>query len=436
MSYHRPKSAFCLGALLALASCASTSKSPAWAPPENEVNLLHFAGDSLSGPLSVADGLAMDAEAALPVHVEISFLDSFPAHDLAAVSSEASLHSAESSDPIRVVPSRSALARVGIGSEAREWRSALSTRAQSLAEFETVLPSGVTLAVEFRSALDACAVEVSRDRNALPPAMVGFDQNAAVANREVSLLPHALASETLPLVVLAPDSTGGAIMWWFEASEALDPETQLARFTACVQQVNSISKNILEGIAPLESRDLEIRRLAGAVSALDVVKFHRPALVFLASQAGAPTAHDVAWLADDEFLGACVQRVLSTLAELESEVGREQTAWRLERACYRELAARFAADTLPPELVSILLRHAGELGHYPGLLNDVLIDSTNQGELSASLTRENKLFLEDRNPAARVRAFDWLEAREAAPAGYDPLAPRDERRAALAEVAQ
>ncbi len=83
-----------------------------------------------------------------------------------------------------------------------------------------------------------------------------------------------------------------------------------------------------------------------------------------------------------------------------------------------------------------MLRHAGELGHYPGLLNDVLIDSTNQGELTASLVRENRLFLEDRNPAARVRAFDWLEAREAAPAGYDPLAPRDERRAALAEVAQ
>ena len=33
--------------------------------------------------------------------------------------------------------------------------------------------------------------------------------------------------------------------------------------------------------------------------------------------------------------------------------------------------------------------------------------------------------------AARVRAFEWLGARGLAPAGYDPLASRQERRAAL-----
>jgi hypothetical protein len=33
-----------------------------------------------------------------------------------------------------------------------------------------------------------------------------------------------------------------------------------------------------------------------------------------------------------------------------------------------------------------------------------------------------------------VRAFDWLEVRERAPPGYDPLASREERRAALARA--
>ena len=130
-------------------------------------------------------------------------------------------------------------------------------------------------------------------------------------------------------------------------------------------------------------------------------------------------------------MGACVERVLGELRNLETLRGRTQTAWHLERACYRELATRYSDDKLPDELVSVLFRHAGELGRYPGLLDDLLIESSNQDELDDRMARENFLFLEARSPAARVRALDWLEARGLAPEGYDALAPREERRAAL-----
>ena len=39
-------------------------------------------------------------------------------------------------------------------------------------------------------------------------------------------------------------------------------------------------------------------------------------------------------------------------------------------------------------------------------------------------------------PEARLRAYDWLVRRDAAPPGYDPLAPRKERRLALAKAAE
>jgi hypothetical protein len=303
-----------------------------------------------------------------------------------------------------------------------------------------VLPPGVTLAVELLTTHDAFAAELARIEDTIRPALVSYVAESTMTRREVSVLAETAADELQPLALLAPAANGGAILWWFEkTSEPENPQTaevHRVRFDQCMENVRSSSAAVIERIQPLEQSDLEVRRLAGAVDALDVVRFHRPALIFLASQSGAPTARDVAWLADDEFLGACVQRVLSTLKGLESRAGREQTAWRLERACYRELAARFAEDTLPNELISILFRHAGELGRYPGLLDDVLIASNNQEELVKRLTAENKLFLEDRNPAARVRAFDWLEARKAAPAAYDPLANREQRRAALAEVAQ
>lgn len=437
MSQIRLKAAFCLGAALASACCGSTSKSPDWQPPQNEVSLQHFAGDSLSGPLAVADGWTSDPEDSLAISAEILFLESFPAHAFEALSGEADLHTVDGQNPIRVVPIGGSLARVGYGAAAREWRSNLGLRFEELARYDTVLPSGVTVAVKFRSAQDAYTAELARAEQSLRPALVSAGAATPLAKREVSVLPKTMAAETLPMALIAPSSTGGAILWWFEAADTSPTaEEQLARFEECRSHVDSASKAVLAGSAPLDLRDLAIRRLAGAVDALDVAAFHRPALLFLASQAGAPAAQDVAWLADDELLNACVERVLKTLSKLSSASDSDQTAWHLERACYRELASRFAADTLPSELVSVLFRHAGELGRYPGLLEDLLVASENQAQLSAKFVSENLLFLEDRNPAARVRAFDWLEANGAAPAGFDPLASRADRRAVLAEVAQ
>ena len=40
-------------------------------------------------------------------------------------------------------------------------------------------------------------------------------------------------------------------------------------------------------------------------------------------------------------------------------------------------------------------------------------------------------FLSSADPAARVRAFDWLRSRGQAPGGYAPTADRASRRAAL-----
>jgi len=80
------------------------------------------------------------------------------------------------------------------------------------------------------------------------------------------------------------------------------------------------------------------------------------------------------------------------------------------------------------------VRRAGELGRYPDMVLEVLAASTAPADLEQRFLAENLIFLEDAHPAARVRAYDWLRARGAAPAGYDPLATREERRSALASL--
>lgn len=426
-------------ATCALVSCLSIPE-PAARLPEYEVNLRYFAGDSISGPLAVAGTFTADPNEALDLRVELFFLDTFPEHALETISRVVTLHTADGGDPVRAISGNGGLARVGFGESATAFCNSLSENVRSLAEYRVVLPTGVALAAQFHSSQDACAVELARTEDALTPALVNYDEEAGVLRRTVSVLEARLSSGDKSLALIAPLQSGGALLWCITIvpndESHRDVDAHLARFEACIEEVRATAAAVLAGIQPLDAYDLRARRLKGAVGALDVVRNHRPALVFLASQAGAPTAHDVAWLADEKFLGACVQRVLDARDDSEGTPAREQTAWRLERACYRELAAQFGNGTLAPELVSVLFRGAGELGRYPGLLDDVLVACQSQEELLERLKQENRLFLDDRNPASRVRAFDWLDAQGWAPQGYDPLASREERRAILAEVKQ
>lgn len=79
----------------------------------------------------------------------------------------------------------------------------------------------------------------------------------------------------------------------------------------------------------------------------------------------------------------------------------------------------------------MLTIHAGEVGRHPATMQDVLKSAADQDSMIVRVTSENLLFLEDSSPASRVRAFEWLSTRGLAPAGYDPLGPARQRRAAL-----
>ena len=78
------------------------------------------------------------------------------------------------------------------------------------------------------------------------------------------------------------------------------------------------------------------------------------------------------------------------------------------------------------------MRRTGEVGRSSATLADVLAGATSLASWKARLSAENRIFLEDASPAVRVRAFDWLNVRGAAPEGFDPLASLAARRAALA----
>lgn len=104
----------------------------------------------------------------------------------------------------------------------------------------------------------------------------------------------------------------------------------------------------------------------------------------------------------------------------------------LEREAWSFLAAKAMNGDLPPELQSVALRRAGAAGAFPTTLEEVARSASDAEAIARRLIDENRLLLEDSSATTRVRAFDWLRARAAAPPDYDPLAALAARRKALA----
>jgi hypothetical protein len=106
-------------------------------------------------------------------------------------------------------------------------------------------------------------------------------------------------------------------------------------------------------------------------------------------------------------------------------------AWSFERAVWSALLPSVQRDDLTPALYACLLRELGAVATNPGGLRLCLERAQSAEEFEAGLREENRLALEDRDPVPRVRAHEWLTNRGEAVTGYDPLAGRDTRNAAL-----
>jgi hypothetical protein len=288
----------------------------------------------------------------------------------------------------------------------------------------------VALAVVFEGAVEA------RDRatSDAPRARVQrehlvLDPLPDLGNRPFSVFMPAPCDET-PLggyrieLRRVPPPTGSALADALERSRsALARSSERARSTA-------------SAVSPSEGFRFES---ASAMRALEDRSLRRPALVFLAQACDAKLTGELAIDAEP----AALENYLALLAERareDREAGREFTdrdphalGWILESTSYAWLAARASDEKAPLELEfqALLLVHAGALARFPDLLLDAVHESAGLADLDTHFDEENRNFLEDADPAARLRAFEWLAARGAELGTFDPLAPLAERRASL-----
>lgn len=157
----------------------------------------------------------------------------------------------------------------------------------------------------------------------------------------------------------------------------------------------------------------------------------RRALGLAALDVGAEICGEAAAVATDAEVPVIAAEVASALAGLGPDTAPERAAWAVERGVLIAMGKLRSEDRLSRGLAGMVSARFGEAGREPALVADLAEASGSADVFAERLVGEHLLFLGDLSPASRVRAYDWLRARGAAPEGYDPLGPEKERRAAI-----
>jgi hypothetical protein len=191
------------------------------------------------------------------------------------------------------------------------------------------------------------------------------------------------------------------------------------------------AKRAAERATPLAAPELIRVGLDTVQPAIEEPPGSRKAVIYLARLTGAAVAEGLGTVVSDTVLSEYEESLTETKAELSEVRTAAEVGWWMERQAIRTALDAIVRGESEQELTSVLVLRAGQVGMSPSVLQEVVDASEGLADFAERLVHENVIFLEDSEASARVRAFDWLAAQNRAPAGYDPLGPRKERREAL-----
>jgi hypothetical protein len=346
---------------------------------------------------------------------------------------------------------------VGSGAIASSIASNIAVGDQEVLELRGALPRGVSVAFQavttepvyfpgVGEVLRLAAIIVSREEDeSISAALMleSLDRDSStgpdreVVERQIILLEDAPGIGGDPLVLLFPSpfdpfgTSGFSAVVEIERQE-LDAAHQAA-VQQCVADLRREGEEARISASGFGLPELLAHTVTRSLQALELAEHQRPAVVFLTSTHAAPLALDLALSTDATTLAAWVKMFMERTGEeiVFADNLDEEMGWAMDSVAWELLAERLDDGELPAGLRGTLVRHAGEAGRFPGSIADALRFSTDQATFRDAIVDENRSFLASSDPAARVRAFDWLSSHDLAPEGYDPLATRNERRDAL-----
>lgn len=444
-------------ALPALGACAS-------APPE-PVSLVGPAVEITIERAPAAAAQDASEPAPLGVRWRLFALDSLPEDALEPLAARTrSVTATKGATPFRAAAQLGAGARIGVGVAAEDLAAALAsaadTRAVPIGERSATLGSG-SIALDVAAAEPVAdpargpvrarlALELTRNPDGTVAAalvlqdVIAVDDARAPAGSEPHLAPmyqreRIAISEPVPtdgtpfaLVLRSPFGAAPAAIALVLTLDpaAADPEA-LAEAAPASEAESDAESDALPTLADAN----ELRGIGSALVGLDPGPHRRRALAWLAALTEAALAADLALIASEDLLGTLATRIAAS-GERAAPTSAAAAGWMIESAAYLVVVDRLETEGVAPEIEGVLLRRAGQLGRFPSALRAAVTASPDRASFQRRLTAENRTFLLDGDPSARVRAYDWLAARAQAPQGYDPLGTLGERRAAVVAAAE
>lgn len=443
-------------------------KAPVVPPPAMQMEVSSFPGSPLSGPTGtkVPDFSATDAT---QVDVVWMALQKVPDNALLPLDAQAALTSAPfSSGPILTVGHGTRFLRFGTGEASRSFLDRLHK-----GEFGTPFVAGVQSglivpgsSLRIRNRLPATketpdqTITLSLGRptpeqvmkgspaanqgtlsvgvEGLAPetkANAGDDAGARnLTGPEYSYLDNLSLADGEHLVLLTPCKLDDTPWKVLIADIAIRSVANDAEGLAAVESLRASLDGGVTGAATRASTnpiDGEQPTLDSAIEVLKTSRQLRSPLLFLSTATDAMIARDFVLVCNDALLGQLRDAVLQYASAQPTSTSREGLQWLLDRSSLSLMCEQAANETSAPELASVMVANAGEVGRQPDTIKELLKAVANSGDLKLRLIGENVIALEDSSPAARVRAFDWLTAQGKAPAGYDPLGDAKSRRNAI-----
>ncbi len=442
--------AFC-GLMVLLGGCQSSARSPG--PPAMVPGARVFVGTPISGPV---EGMP-DLSPSLVSHVHVRWiaLQRMPAEVLAPIDTQSRLIIAPGS--VTALPASGRLTRAvrfGSGDTATtfaddllagrlgpSWELSADSRLiipGATLQF-TVRPAGAPAETEARISLlvspSAGGAASTRPAQAVVGVRIaghapsGEPDAAARLVRETALIDVVGFADGFQFVVAAPYDNPGT-PWTVIAAvttvntESIDP-VAVEKLRADLKQASEDAKAGLTR-SPLS----EAPTLHSALAALRTPDSVRPAMLLLTSLSNARIAGDMALVADDGQMAKLADETLR-FAKASAVLPIADLRWFLDRYAVQSMCEAAEKNASSPELQSVLALYAGDVARRPDAIVELLKQVGNSDALAERLVAENLIALEDNSPAARARAYDWLVARNKAPANFDPFADAKLRRAAI-----
>ncbi len=237
----------------------------------------------------------------------------------------------------------------------------------------------------------------------------------------------------LPLRVVIGDHPARTRGWFIPSADGAGAGYVLLLHR--IDEANAAERKAADAAAHTEVATIPERplltELRGLVASSIGAQNRRGALLALASRTREATLVDIVLTADEATLIELSQTITATAPAAGSDY-----AWQFAQAVMATLVPRMQRDDLSLGLSACLLRHFGTLSSDPSGLGQLLASSGDFTTFWEGVLRENLQALGDHRVGVRVRAHDWLAARDAAVPDFDPLGPSTARRDALRARAQ